>query len=223
MSDATRAQAVTLALSDVSLAGDLSVPPQPKGLIVFVHGSGSSRRSQRNRSVAASLTERGFATLLFDLLTENEDRIIERRFDIALLTSRLLAVTAWVQRQTALAALPLGYFGASTGAAAALRAAAEPGARVAAVVSRGGRPDLALDDLPQVRAPTLLIVGGADEEVIRLNQQAYAALSARKELAIVAGATHLFEEPGTLEEVATLAGEWFDSHCVTAGVPIARP
>lgn len=215
-----RTQAVTLDLPDASLPGDLILPARPRGLIVFVHGSGSSRHSSRNRYVASALVQRRFATLLFDLLTEDEDRTYETRFDIPLLTQRLLDVTAWVQQQTALAALPLGYFGASTGAAAALAAAALPETVVAAVVSRGGRPDLALDSLPRVAAPTLLIVGGADDEVIRLNQQAYAALRSPKDLAIVAGATHLFEEPGALEEVAILAGEWFERHCVsTAAQP----
>ncbi|MFA5941484.1 MAG: dienelactone hydrolase family protein [Sinimarinibacterium sp.] len=214
-----RVLTVAIDLPDVRLPGDLNLPPRAHGLVVFVHGSGSSRHSSRNRFVASSLVDRGFATLLFDLLTEAEDRDYETRFDIPLLTRRLLGVSAWLRGQPTLNSLPLGYFGASTGAAAALNAAAEPKSGVAAVVSRGGRPDLALDSLPQVAAPTLLIVGGADEEVIRLNQQAYAALRCPKELAIVAGATHLFEEPGTLEEVSVLAGEWFERHCAGTAAP----
>ena len=191
------------------LQGDLALPPRPRAMVVFVHGSGSSRRSSRNRAVAAALQEAGFATLLFDLLSVEEDRDYANRFDIGRLTRRLLAVTQWLRADPAIAALPLGYFGASTGAAAALNAAADLGPQVAAVVSRGGRPDLALENLPRVRAPTLLIVGGADHEVLQLNQRAYAALRCDKELAIVPGATHLFEEPGALEEVARLASAWF--------------
>lgn len=209
-----RSHEIVLDLPDASLPGDLAVPTQARGLIVFVHGSGSSRKSTRNRHVATTLLERGFATLLFDLLTETEDADYDTRFDIPLLTQRLLDTTAWVHQQTRLADLPLGYFGASTGAAAALAAAALPETGVAAVVSRGGRPDLAMDSLPRVSAPTLLIVGGADDVVIELNQKAYAQLHCPKALAIVAGATHLFEEPGTLDEVAVLAGEWFEKHCV---------
>lgn len=211
-----RSREVVLDLPDASLPGDLTVPPQARGLIVFVHGSGSSRKSTRNRYVATTLVERGFATLLFDLLTEVEDADYDTRFDIPLLTQRLLDTTAWVHQQTQLTELPLGYFGASTGAAAALAAAALPETGVAAVVSRGGRPDLAMDSLPRVTAPTLLIIGGADDVVIGLNRKAYAELQCPKQLAIVAGATHLFEEPGTLDEVAVLAGEWFEKHCARA-------
>ena len=200
---------VTIELADVRLQGDLARPPRARALVVFVHGSGSSRRSSRNRVVAAALQDAGFATLLFDLLSVEEDRDYANRFDIPRLTRRLLAVTQWLREDPALAALPLGYFGASTGAAAALDAAADLGTQVAAVVSRGGRPDLAMENLPRVRAPTLLIVGGADYEVLQLNEQAYAALRCDKDLAIVPGATHLFEEPGALEEVARLAGDWF--------------
>lgn len=211
-----RSHEVVLDLPDASLPGDLTVPPRARGLIVFVHGSGSSRKSTRNRYVATTLVERGLATLLFDLLTEAEDADYDTRFDIPLLTQRLLDATAWVHQQTPLAELPLGYFGASTGAAAALAAAALPETGVAAVVSRGGRPDLAMDSLPRVSAPTLLIVGGADDVVIELNRKAYAKLQCPKQLAIVAGATHLFEEPGTLDEVAVLAGDWFEKHCARA-------
>lgn len=213
-----RDRSVTLDLPGVSLPGDLTLPAQARGLIVFVHGSGSSRHSRRNRYVAGTLAQRGFATLLFDLLTEPEDQNQDNRFDIALLTQRLLDATAWAHQQRGLAELPLGYFGASTGAAAALNAAALPDAAVSAVVSRGGRPDLALDSLPRVQAPTLLIVGGADDVVIDLNRMAYERLPAPKQLAIVAGATHLFEESGTLEEVADLAGDWFERHCVPVPV-----
>jgi putative phosphoribosyl transferase len=207
-----RAQALALKLPDVTLPGDLAIPSHPRGLVVFVHGSGSSRHSSRNRHVAESMQERGFATLLFDLLTETEDRNYETRFDIALLTRRLFDVTNGLEDQPDISALPVGYFGASTGAAAALNAAAELGARIAAVVSRGGRPDLAMENLPRVRAPTLLIVGGNDTQVIHLNEAAYARLDCVKQLSIVPGATHLFEEYGALEEVACLAGDWFGQH-----------
>jgi dienelactone hydrolase len=166
----------------------------------------------RNRFVAGTLRRAGMGTLLFDLLTEIEDRDYEMRFDIALLTRRLLGATEWVRQQPALREFALGYFGASTGAAAALRAAAGLGAGIRAVVSRGGRPDMALAELPRVTAPTLLIVGGRDDVVIGLNRQAYAALRAEKELSIIPGATHLFEEPGTLEEVARQAADWFTRH-----------
>lgn len=206
------AAAVQIELEDVRLEGDLALEPRSKGLVVFVHGSGSSRHSARNRYVAQALQGQGYATLLFDLLTVAEDRHYETRFDIALLTRRLHAVTAWIGRQPTIPALGLAYFGASTGAAAALNAAAELGPAVAAVVSRGGRPDLAWDALPEVRAPTLLIVGGHDEEVLELNRAAYARLNCVRELAIVPRATHLFEEAGALEEVARLAAAWFDRH-----------
>ena len=206
---------VSILLSDAALAADLAVPDEPHGAVIFVHGSGSSRRSSRNRAVAKALQRRGLATLLFDLLSVQEDQEYENRFDIPLLTRRLTAVTQWFGRQESVAGLPVGYFGASTGAAAALNAAAELGERIAAVVSRGGRPDLAMENLPAVRAPTLLIVGGDDVEVLGLNRKALAALACEKELAIVPGATHLFEEPGALEEVARLAGGWFSSHCRT--------
>ncbi|MFP5304913.1 MAG: dienelactone hydrolase family protein [Gammaproteobacteria bacterium] len=206
-------RSVTVEVPDASLPGCLTLPPEAVGLVVFVHGSGSSRHSSRNRQVAHALVRRGFATLLFDLLTEDEDRDHAARFDIPLLTQRLLDATAWAHNRPALKTLPLGYFGASTGAAAALRSAALPDADVRAVVSRGGRPDLAQDSLSRVIAPTLLIVGGADTEVLALNRQAYAQLPSPKELAVVAGATHLFEEPGALDQVARLAGDWFQRHC----------
>lgn len=205
--------AVLIELPDCALPGDLALPPRPRGLVVFVHGSGSSRKSSRNRLVARALQQRGFGTLLFDLLTEHEDLDPTRRFDIALLTQRLLDVTTWVRDYSGLPHLPLGYFGASTGAAAALDAAATLGDAVAAVVSRGGRPDLALEHLPRVRAPTLLIVGADDDAVLDLNRTALAWLRCDKELAIVPHATHLFEEPGTLEDVARRAGDWFARYC----------
>ena len=201
---------VAIPAGTVRLEGSLSWPAGASGIVLFAHGSGSSRHSPRNRYVAGVLQEGGFATLLFDLLTTAEDRDYATRFDIPLLTSRLLAGTAWVDRQPASAGLPLGYFGASTGAAAALAAAAEAGSRVGAVVSRGGRPDLAGGAaLARVTAPTLLIVGGEDTVVIGLNRDAFARLACEKTLTIVPGATHLFEEPGTLEQVATHAARWF--------------
>ncbi|MEW6169241.1 MAG: alpha/beta family hydrolase [Pseudomonadota bacterium] len=206
-------RSVTIEVPGASLPGCLTLPPEAIGLVVFVHGSGSSRHSSRNRQVAHALVKRGFATLLFDLLTEDEDRDHAARFDIPLLTQRLLDATAWAHNRPALKTLPLGYFGASTGAAAALRSAALPDADVHAVVARGGRPDLAQDSLSRVTAPTLLIVGGADPEVLALNRRAYAQLPSPKELAVVAGATHLFEEPGALDQVARLAGDWFQRHC----------
>ncbi len=203
---------VELTLEGEAHQGLLGVPPQAGGLVLFAHGSGSGRLSVRNRFVADFLRRAGLATLLFDLLTEIEDRDYEMRFDIALLARRLLAATAWARAQAPLRGFALGYFGASTGAAAALRAAAKLGDDIRAVVSRGGRPDLAMAELPRVTAPTLLIVGGHDETVIGLNRQAYAALRAEKELSIVPGATHLFEEPGTLEDVARQAAAWFARH-----------
>lgn len=188
--------------------GDLAVPASSVGLVLFAHGSGSSRLSPRNRLVAEFLQSQGLATLLFDLLTPTEDREYRIRFDIALLTRRLINATQWAQADPATAQLALGYFGASTGAAAALQAAAEL-PTVRAVVSRGGRPDLAINALARVRAATLLIVGGDDDTVLALNRQAHAHLSEPRALEVVPGATHLFEEPGALEQVARLAAEWF--------------
>ncbi|MGZ4251499.1 MAG: phosphoribosyltransferase family protein, partial [Solirubrobacteraceae bacterium] len=196
----------------VELVGDLAVPESPQGLIVFAHGSGSSRRSPRNRQVARALNERGLATLLLDLLTVEEERDRANVFDIGLLAERLVAATRWARHAPPVASLPLGYFGASTGAGAALWAAAELGREVGAVVSRGGRPDLAATTLPAVRAPVLLIVGGHDQIVLELNHKAQKLLHAPSVLAVVPGATHLFEEPGALEEVSLLAGEWFGRH-----------
>jgi putative phosphoribosyl transferase len=195
----------------VQLAGSLSVAPDARGLVVFVHGSGSSRHSPRNRYVAGVLQDAGLGTLLFDLLTPAEEADRANVFDIALLAARLSEVTAWVRTCPAGEGLAIGYFGASTGAAAALVAAAEDG-RVAAVVSRGGRPDLAGPRLGEVRAPTLLVVGSADTEVVELNRQAAARLRCAHRLAVVPGATHLFEEPGTLQAAAELARDWFVAH-----------
>jgi len=200
----------------VTLEGMLEIPEHAVGLVLFAHGSGSSRLSPRNNYVAGVLRQAGVGTLLMDLLTTAEDRDYDRRFDIALLTQRLLDAARWVVSQPALHELPLGFFGASTGAAAALEAAAMLGADAKAVVSRGGRPDLASREaLGNVTAPTLLLVGGFDDVVIELNQQAYARLHCKKELVIVPGATHLFEEPGTLEEVARQAAAWFARHLPT--------
>jgi pimeloyl-ACP methyl ester carboxylesterase len=194
----------------VTLEGALVIPDKATALVLFAHGSGSSRFSPRNNFVAGELRRAGLGTLLIDLLTRDEDRNYRTRFDIRLLTQRLVAVSQWLADQPETASLALGLFGASTGAAAALQAAAALPEAVKAVVSRGGRPDLAgAKALAQVRCPTLLIVGGDDSEVIVLNQQADALLACPKELVIVPGATHLFEEPGTLEQVAKLAADWF--------------
>ncbi|MDR7554596.1 MAG: dienelactone hydrolase family protein [Armatimonadota bacterium] len=198
------------------LEGGLVLPARSAGLVLFAHGSGSSRWSPRNRHVARVLQQAGLGTLLFDLLTAAEEaedvRTARLRFDIPLLARRLLAATAWARADPRTRHLPIGYFGASTGAAAALVAAAQRPEDVAAIVSRGGRPDLAADVLDRVRAPTLLIVGGRDLAVLELNRQALAALQAESELAIVPGAGHLFEEPGALDEVARLAAGWFRRH-----------
>jgi len=185
------------------------VPEYAKGIILFVHGSGSSRHSPRNNFVAQNLQDTGFGTVLMDLLTESEDNDAENRFDIDLLTWRLERITQWIIERPRCASLPIGYFGASTGAAAALNAAATFGPSIAAVVSRGGRPDLAIETLANVQSPTLLIVGSLDEVVIKLNRHAYAKLQTEKHMAIVKGATHLFEEAGTLQEVARVAAAWF--------------
>jgi dienelactone hydrolase len=203
---------MTIALDGLALPGLLGVPAGATGLVLFAHGSGSSRLSPRNGCVAAALREGGIGTLLFDLLTPDEDVDYARRFDIGLLTQRLVATTRWVGEQSELRDLALGYFGASTGSAAALKAAADLGEEITAVVSRGGRPDLAEAALPRVRAATLLIVGGHDDAVAALNRDAYARLRATKDIAIVPGATHLFEEPGALEAVARLATAWFRRH-----------
>jgi dienelactone hydrolase len=202
----------------VMLTGDLAMPAGPRGLILFAHGSGSSRASPRNRMVAGRLQRAGLATLLFDLLTPVEaemDAVTGHlRFDVALLAERLINATDWCRRQPDTRGLPFGYFGASTGAAAALIAAAERPAVVGAIVSRGGRPDLAGSALRRVAAPTLLIVGGNDTPVLELNRLAIEQLAVESRLEIVPGATHLFEEPGALEEVAELARRWFERHLV---------
>lgn len=207
---------VQVAIPRVVLAGNLAVPPDALGVVVFAHGSGSSRFSPRNRYVAAELQAGRLATLLMDLLTPQEEaidvRTAEFRFDIPLLGERVVGAVDWLRGRAETAALPIGCFGASTGAAAALIAAAERPDAVRAVVSRGGRPDLAREALPAVRAPTLLIVGGEDRPVIALNRAALAELPGEAALEIVPGATHLFEEPGTLEEVARLARDWFVRH-----------
>lgn len=210
-----KATEVAVPIGEAVLTGDLVVPESAAGIVLFAHGSGSGRFSPRNRLVAATLNEAGLATLLVDLLTPDEeelDRLTgEHRFDIGLLAGRVLATIDWV-RQEPLSSLSVGLFGASTGAAAALVAAAKRAEDVAAIVSRGGRPDLAGNALRRVRAPTLLIVGGADPQVLELNRRALALLQAHKELVVVPGATHVFEEPGALEEVARLAAEWFSRH-----------
>jgi putative phosphoribosyl transferase len=204
---------VQIPAGSATIEGMLEIPDKAVGLVLFAHGSGSSRHSPRNNYVAGVLREAGVGTLLMDLLTPEEDRDYSRRFDIGLLTERLLAAARWVGSGAAAQNLPLGFFGASTGAAAALEAAAALGTDARAVVSRGGRPDLASREaLASVSAPTLLLVGGFDDGVIDLNQQAYAQLRCEKDLVIVPGATHLFEEPGTLEAVARQAAAWFAKH-----------
>lgn len=194
------------------LEGDLVLPPEAKSLVLFAHGSGSSRHSPRNRHVAEVLQQAGIGTLLFDLLTPQEDSSVDNRFDIDLLARRLIAATRDLRERPQTSKLSLGYFGASTGAAAALQAAAELGPQIRALVSRGGRPDLAMEVLDRVQAPTLLIVGGYDDIVITWNQEAYERLRCTKRLEIVPGATHLFEEPGKLEAVAALARDWFQRY-----------
>lgn len=216
ISNGLRKTSVTIATGDVDLEGELDLPDSTVGVVIFVHGSGSGRHNPRNQYVASQFREAGFGTLLFDLLTykeEQEDSFTGKmRFDIDLLASRLVAVNQWLDSQAGLGNLKVGYFGASTGAAAALMAASELGGRISAVVSRGGRPDLAGDALNSVRSPTLLIVGGLDSTVINLNEDAYAKLRCEKSFRLVAGATHLFEEPGRLEQVAQLSTEWFSRH-----------
>lgn len=201
---------------EVTILASLSVPPKAKGIVLFAHGSGSGRFSRRNRYVAGELQRKLLATILIDLLTQQEEGIDaltrELRFNIPLLTERVVAATNWLGHNDQTRGLKIGYFGASTGAAAALAAAATLGERISAVVSRGGRPDLAQENLPAVKAATLLIVGGNDPVVRGLNEKALAKLGGHKELVIVPGASHLFEEPGKLEEVAELAGRWFDKY-----------
>ncbi len=204
---------VHIPAGSATIEGMLEIPARATGLVLFAHGSGSSRHSPRNNYVAGVLRQAGVGTLLMDLLTPEEDLDYAQRFDIGLLTRRLLDAARWVGAQEATRNLPLGFFGASTGAAAALEAAALLGPEASAVVSRGGRPDLASrETLANIKAPTLLLVGGWDDGVIDLNQQAYDQLHCEKKLIIVPGATHLFEEPGTLEDVARLAADWFARH-----------
>lgn len=214
--DAVR-RSVRVEVGPVGLPGDLVVPARAVGVVVFAHGSGSSRLSPRNRQVADRLNEAGIGTLLFDLLTpvEGEDRA--NVFDIGLLATRLEGAARWLRTSSGFAATPVGYFGASTGAAAALVAGSRPDVEVAAIVSRGGRPDLAADALDRVKAPTLLIVGGADTEVLALNRLAEQRLRCEKRLDVVDAATHLFEEPGALERVSELAADWFVRHLSEAG------
>ncbi len=217
--------ALHLPVGSALLDGDLALPAHARGLVVFAHGSGSSRYSPRNLQVAEALRARGLGTLLFDLLTPAEEHADDRdahlRFDIPLLGDRLVRVLDWLAREATVSHLPLGLFGASTGAAAALHAAANRPAQVQAVVSRGGRPDLAPGSLPRVLAPTLLIVGGEDDEVLQLNRAALARLGGPAALAVVPGASHLFVEPGALEDVARRAGDWFERHLVSRAAPLA--
>lgn len=203
---------ISIDIPKVTLAGILNLVENPRGLVVFAHGAGSSRLSPRNTLVANYLNDRGFATLLFDLLTEKEDQVYENRFDINLITNRLIETTKWLGNYEETKKLKLGYFGASTGAAAALKASINFLQQVKAIVSRGGRPDLALADLGKVQAPTLLIVGGLDDVVISLNEQAYQSLSGTKKMVIIPGATHLFEEPGKLELVMEAGIKWFQEY-----------
>jgi len=214
---APRALVIPLA-PHLALSGDLTIPSRARGVVAFAHGSGSSRLSPRNRSVASALNDAGFATLLLDLLTPSEDLDRGNVFDIPLLADRLLAASAWLAERDDVGSLPLGYFGASTGAAAALTAAAELGEQVGAVISRGGRPDLA-QRLSAVRAPTLLIVGGADRQVLELNRQAQRQLRCPSAITVVPGATHLFEEPGALEQVSRLAIDWLNLHLTPVRPP----
>ncbi len=200
---------VQIPADSVQLEGALALPENAEGLVVFAHGSGSSRFSPRNNFVARILHQADIGTLLMDLLTQEEDAVYATRFDIDLLTDRLLMATKWLQEQPMTQNAAIGYFGASTGAAAALKAAAALGSSIGAVVSRGGRPDLAEEALVHVQSPTLLIVGGNDDVVLQLNRKAFALLSATKQLVVIPGATHLFEEPGALEEVSRLATRWF--------------
>ncbi|GAA0255239.1 dienelactone hydrolase family protein [Haladaptatus pallidirubidus] len=211
MNDAIH-QLVEIPVDGVRLEGELIVPESATGLVVFSHGSGSSRKSPRNNYVASVIRERQVGTLLFDLLTEEEDMTYETRFDIPLLTERLLKVTEWLEEQDATKDLQYGYFGSSTGAASALRAAARLDPTADAVVSRGGRVDLAADVLDQVEAPTLFLIGGRDYQVLDLNREAYEKLQCEKNLEVIGGAGHLFEEPGTLDRVAELAADWFTTH-----------
>jgi alpha-beta hydrolase superfamily lysophospholipase len=205
-------ETVTIRDDRTTLVGFLEIPSTPAGIVLFSHGSGSGRFSPRNRFVARKLQQGGIATLLIDLLMTDEEEDRRNVFDIALLSDRVLMASAWLREDSRTRALPLSYFGASTGAASALQAAAQASFGVCAIVSRGGRPDLAERYLPHVTAPTLLLVGGEDHPVIEMNQQAYRLLGGPKQLMIIPGATHLFEEPGTLEQVSEYALKWFRQH-----------
>jgi dienelactone hydrolase len=222
MQSAVASRTVEISIDRVSLEGDLAIPDGAHGIVLFAHGSGSSRHSSRNRFVAEELRRGGLGTLLLDLLTPEEEQIDMRtgqlRFDISLLANRLIHAIRWLDGQEETRALPVGLFGASTGGGAALVAAARRADRVDAVVSRGGRPDLADEELPHVRAPTLLIVGGNDPVVIELNKRAMRQMVAEVELVIIPRATHLFEEPGALEQVAVLARNWFVQHLAAHAV-----
>lgn len=221
--EASISKGVVIYLDSIALAGELGLPLAAPGLVLFAHGSGSSRLSPRNKQVAQVIREAGIGTLLFDLLTPEEGAIDQRtrylRFDVQLLARRLMGATGWINSQREIRHLPIGYFGASTGAGAALIAAAKLNDKVGAVVSRGGRPDLAGEALPLVTAPTLLIAGGLDDVILRLNEEALAQLHCVKELKIVPGATHLFEEPGSLEAVARLAADWFRKYLPAESSP----
>jgi pimeloyl-ACP methyl ester carboxylesterase len=205
---------INIPLSSVTLKGELVIPENAFGIVVFSHGSGSSRFSPRNKIVGELMQQHGMGTLLFDLLTEEEDRVYENRFDIDMLVGRLIQATEWLMQYKVTKNLPVAYFGASTGAASALRAAAYFGENIKAVVSRGGRPDLALNALPMVAAPTLLIVGQMDVPVIKMNKLAFDQLHCIKEMKIIPGATHLFEEPGKLIEIADIAIDWYKKYLV---------
>ena len=205
---------INIPLSSVTLKGELVIPDNAFGIVVFSHGSGSSRFSPRNKMVGELMQQHGMGTLLFDLLTEEEDRVYENRFDIDMLVGRLIQATEWLMQYKVTKNLPVAYFGASTGAASALRAAAYFGENIKAVVSRGGRPDLALNALPMVAAPTLLIVGQMDVPVIKMNKLAFDQLHCIKEMKIIPGATHLFEEPGKLIEIADIAIDWYKKYLV---------
>lgn len=217
MADSTPAD-VTIPLEGVELEGDLQIPDEANGLVIFAHGSGSSRHSPRNNFVASVLRDHGLGTFLFDLLTEEEDETYETRFDIELLTTRLATTTDWLRGRDETAKLTMGYFGSSTGAAAALRAAAQRGEDIAAVVSRGGRVDLVEGWLPEVSAATLLIVGGDDTDVLELNESAMDRFSCSCELEVIEGAGHLFEGEGELESVAAIAASWFERHLASPGI-----
>jgi pimeloyl-ACP methyl ester carboxylesterase len=221
MAPAVTTEAVRIEVGRVAVDGDLRLPPRPAGLVIFAHGSGSSRFSRRNRAVATALEHAGFGTLLLDLLTRAEDAVDERtaeyRFDIPLLAQRVIGAVDWAESRSDLQPLPLALFGASTGAAAALIAAAVRPGRTRAVISRGGRPDLAGHALSRVEAPTLLIVGGDDPQVIDMNRDALRQMRTPVSLEVIPGATHLFEEPGTLEQVARLAADWCRRHLEARG------